>query len=999
MTLGNRGHSARGPLALVAAAGLACAVGAQPIRALPEAEASGADVRRPDSARRLLRVFTFEEPSNPYPIPDHWVRAQDDPTGGPGARRPGFPWFNQAEFDRTMFASGGTSVRLPTKGGSTSLRLNAGELPIFPDADYTVSAKVRTTGLEHARAFLVGRLLDQRLAMIPGSEVRSEPVLSPEEWTTVAIDVPGKWASAAWLQIDLELLQPEKFLPPPPEAIAQHIVNHTDISGSANFDDVTIALLPRTRFWTDEPTGVFIAPQTPTLRMLARDQGGEELRAGVRLIDVNGRTIAQRTVTLDPSARVSTWTPRVPAFGWYRAVMDIDAGQVNVSRSEVWFNYLPAPLRLTPSTVRDGDLARFGLIADDIAPEQFHQLPALVERARTRFVVVPAFDASVPLERARESFLTRAPVVERLLAQPGGGQEVTLAVGDVPAAIAGAATIDSTDALAMAALEWTAWFPYVEPALDVFGQRILRYQLGHASDVHAMKRDPRAGVENFERNIARLVPGPRIALPWRGAQALPAVERTGGPGGAGAANLAPGPLVDSLTVTLAQNAPAGAMEQLAAQWRARAASGQGAELTVVPELPDMARDGARARAVEAGRRIAEFWRIMSADGETASGSPARLALESPWRRPAPGDREDDRLHPGPALAVLSIMAERLAGRRVIAPISAAEGVHAFLIAEHAGRAGGPGAGERAVSTSSGDALVRACVVAWNESAAPEKAWVDVYPMAGGVDVVDMFGNSTRASISASDSTGVASQNTQVRVALSDAPVFIEGVDPYLAQLTASLRLTPTFIPSVVEPHEHRIEATNPWPVRITGQIQLKDAEPPARPKGPRGAPWTISPNVIDFAAAPGETVSLPVTISFGPGQLAGSKDMVILARVLADRQYPAIRAETTVTVGLTDLELVPEITLGPTPTGPDAIVTAAVTNRSARARTLRLEVASMDRPTQRSEISDLPPNQTVYKEFVFRDAARAMAGRYIRVTLGDDDSAARLSRAVLVPVP
>ncbi len=968
---------------------------AQPIRTLPRSEKPAPDIRRPESARRLLRIFSFEEPKNPYPIPDHWVRAQDDPTGGPEARRPGFPFFNQAEFDRTLAASGSTSVRLPTKGGSTSLRLSAGELPIFPDADYTVSAKVRTTDLEHARAFLTARLLDQQLLPIPGSEVRSDPILSPAAWSTVTINVPGKWASAAWLQIDLELLQPEKFLPPPPEAIAQHIVNHTDIAGAANFDDVSIALLPRTRFWTDEPTGIFIAPQKPTLQMLARDQGGEELRARVHLTDIDGRTVAQQTITLDPSARTSTWTPTVPAYGWYRAIMDIDAGDVSVSRSEVWFTYLPAPLKLTPSATRTADLARFGIIADDLSPALLHQLPPLLERARTRFVVLPAFDASAPLDRARESFQTRAPIIERLLAQPGGAQEVTLAVGDVPPPIAAAATIDSTDALAMGALEWTTWFPYIEPALDVFGQRILRYQLGHASDVHALKRDPRAGLENFERNISRLVPGPRIALPWRADHALPVVERSpttaaGNAGATGAAptNVAPGPMLDALTVALPAGFTPAAMEQLAANWRAHAGSGSPVEMTVVPELPDLTQFGPRARAVEAARRIAEFWRIMAADGDAPTTPAPRLALDSPWRPAA--DRTDDRLHPDASLAALSMMAERLAGRRVIAPIPAAEGVHAFLIAEHAGRT--------TASTSSGDALVRACVVAWNESAPAEKAWVDVYPLSGGVDVLDMFGNATRASISAASSTA-ASQNTQVRVALSDAPVFIEGVDPYLAQLTASLRLTPTFIPSIVEPHEHRIEATNPWPVRITGQLQLKEIDPPARSIAPRSAPWSISPNVIDFAAAPGETISLPVTISFGPGQLAGTKDMAILAKVLADRQYPAIRSETTVTVGLADLELVPEIQLGPSPTGPDAIILAAITNRSGHPRTLRLEVAAKDRPTQTREISDLPPNQTVSKEFVFRDAAKALAGRYIRVTVIDDDSAARLSRAVLVPVP
>ena len=44
--------------------------------------------------------------------------------------------------------------------------------------------------------------------------------------------------------------------------------------------------------------------------------------------------------------------------------------------------------------------------------------------------------------------------------------------------------------------------------LDVYGQRMLRYQIGAVGDVHAMRRDPARGATAFERAIARLVPAP-----------------------------------------------------------------------------------------------------------------------------------------------------------------------------------------------------------------------------------------------------------------------------------------------------------------------------------------------------------------------------------------------------------------------------------------------------------------------------------------------------------
>jgi hypothetical protein len=196
----------------------------------------------------------------------------------------------------------------------------------------------------------------------------------------------------------------------------------------------------------------------------------------------------------------------------------------------------------------------------------------------------------------------------------------------------------------------------------------------------------------------------------------------------------------------------------------------------------------------------------------------------------------------------------------------------------------------------------------------------------------------------------------------------------------------------------RIEMTNPWPIRITGQIQLKEPENAANPPS-RGMSWTISPNVIDFAIAPGQTTSLPLQLTFGPGQLAGVKDMVMVAKVLADRQYPSIRTTTSIEVGLPDLELIPDAQLGPSPDGPDVIITAAITNRDSRPRTLRLELAAPETPGQQLQISALPPSQTAYKRFIIRDGARLLGGKRVRITLGDEESAARLSKAAMVPKP
>src|SRR5690606_24149703 len=84
--------------------------------------------RDPGKARRIVRIFDFEEPDNPDPVPRDWFRAQETPT----RPRPGFPLYNEARFDRTGGRGGGSAVMIPIKGGSNSLRLMPGVIPVLP---------------------------------------------------------------------------------------------------------------------------------------------------------------------------------------------------------------------------------------------------------------------------------------------------------------------------------------------------------------------------------------------------------------------------------------------------------------------------------------------------------------------------------------------------------------------------------------------------------------------------------------------------------------------------------------------------------------------------------------------------------------------------------------------------------------------------------------------------------------------------------------------------
>lgn len=953
-------------------------------------------------AQRIVRMFSFDEP-HPDPVPPGWERTTLTPAGH---ERPGFPPFNRGELDYKVGLSGTTSVYLPTAGGCAAVRLRGGEAPVFADAEYAVSANIRTDRLEYARGFITARLLDQQLQVIAGSEVRSEPVLSPGTWTPASVRVPGGHASAAWLQIDLELLQPRQFAPPATDdpaaqALEQHRLYREDVRGGAWFDDVAITQIPRAEITTTSPCNIIPVGETPTLRISVRDLGGDVLKARVEVVDVRGRRVDERVLDISPDGRPVTFTPRVPEFGWYSARLEVlaaspaaisRAGEAShelfapVSTSRVQFVYLAvshteqdtpaaeisARLR-APGTIVD-DRARFGFIAERTTDSQFEDLPWIASRLGTRFLHVPIWGSETTLAGAAESLRIRRPTIETLLRN---GQSLTFSIRGVPSELARATSVPVDDPLGLAGVEASKWLTYLAPTLDIYGQRVTRYQLGGAGTDHSFWRKNLAtDAEQLEAALAKLVPGPMIALPWPADRGLPTLERPASTQIA-AVDRQSGPLVDAMTVWYPSAFPPDAIAWVMGEL-AKSPGAASREPTVVLELPNAATFGYDAVIIELMRRSVEFWKTLS-DPTNAS---ARLALDQPWMwGPSDSTARPGAVWPRPELATMAVLMDRLGGRRIVGELSNVAGVKCYILA--------------ARNTALGT-LERGALIAWNESAEPSRAIVDAAAVGSFVTVIDAQGNQTRINVAVSDGGSGSGPTPLVTLPVGPSPVFIEGIDPYLALFAASFKLEPTFMPAVVREHEHHITLSNPWPVRVTGKLQLKeDQERSMRLQRSATDEWRVSPSgIVDFDIAPGQTASVPVTLWFGAGQLAGVKDFVIIARAMADRAYPPIRLHASIEVGLTDIEMNPELQLT---SGTDVVVIATVTNKGKTPRTLRLETAARGMPGQQLQISDLPPGQTVLRRFVFPDAMSKLSGRRVVVSLSDQEEAQRLNKAVQVP--
>lgn len=917
-------------------------------------------VNRPETAGRIVRAFDFEERrTNPFPIPRFWQRAQDEPhPDDPQTRRirEGYPLWNQAYLDYTFAFAGEGSLCLPTGGGSTALRLDSGVLPIFPDTEYLISAKVRTHQLRHARARISAWFLDRHNQRIPDSIVRSDLLVADGRWRTVVLTVPGGASDAAYIQLELELLQPARFSDP---ALGRHQVWEEDFKGAAWFDDVTIAQLPRVILTTGAPANIVAHPARPVVRRLVRDLTGEQISARVTVYDVEGRVVERIAEPVMPGEGWRNWEPTLPGFGWYRATLDVLSAQQRVGSAYVDFVYVPpAPA----GRGFDPERARFGAILESIDPPLRTELRELVRLAGLGAVTIPIWDDGLTAELAPKRVLELVPVVSGLLAD---GRSVTFSLPRVPSMLAASTRVPADDPLAVFAHADDAWASVLLPYLDKFGQSVQRWQVGRVSDLRPRGRSDMAPtLTGFRHGLSRLVPGPAISIPW------PADLH---------ADLAlfSGVLPDAMVLSVPCALLPSAMPGLAESWRGFAGTGPRAPriTALVRTLPQGQFSGLDTCVDLLKRSIAL---AAAFDPDVGEDVPPALLIEQPWtvaglRRP--------QVLPRPELAAWRTLADRLSGRRIVGEFPVSPGVKCFILAPAplapAGRTG--------------------ALVAWLDPGGTGNGAIDAYLGEGPVTAVDLFGNESAV---AQRTENARDPSTAPHyLPLGDAPVFLENVDVELARFAASFHLEPGFARTSVVHNEHEILLSNPWPYAIEGRLVVVEPGGYADEAGQRDRSWKIAPRAMRFAIGAGDTVRLPISISFSPLEEAGPKDFIAEVQLESGRATGTLRLRAPLEIGLDTIRLDVAYRFGPTPTGPDLLVEAIIGNQSAAPSTF--EVSAFPPPGSglaraKASVSDLPAGESTIRRFSFRGAAAALRGQRITIGVQDITTDARINRSVVI---
>lgn len=456
-----------------------------------------------EGAQRVVGEFNFEERAfNVEPVPQHWVRLVNAP---PLRERPGFPPWNESRFDRTFARSGQNSVLLPVSGGSAALRLSGGVLAAIPGADYLVSAYVRTDGLSYARARLTARMLNDHLQPLEDSEASSELVDSPTDWSRVQVHLYGDHTDAAWIQIDLELLQPEQQ---PDRHVGARELVLEDLKGRAWFDDVSVVQLPRVQLETNSSINVVEAPQKPEIIARVRDLTGERLEIDLHVYDIDGRLEAVRTFDADPRGTAIRWSPEIEGFGWRRVTLRVLSDGREVAYDELPFIWT-AP-RVVPTPL---GADHFGVVLAPDAGSSLHAVPLFLDALGARAAHLPLWPGPATGETFDERLKLLDPALSALLNM---GTETTLILDGAPPALANELRGDIESPLDLLDIPLERWSRYLDPALVRFGQRVKRWQpIPITARPFRYDEVQPARVRAFEKMLGSLSPEPVVAIPWQ----------------------------------------------------------------------------------------------------------------------------------------------------------------------------------------------------------------------------------------------------------------------------------------------------------------------------------------------------------------------------------------------------------------------------------------------------------------------------------------------------
>lgn len=918
----------------------------------------------------MVRFFDFDERrlGNREDLPMFWVKK----TG------PGLPHYVRGRLVQGVGRSSNFSFRFDLNGGSVVYVFDPaaakaaqqsdlpGPIAVVHGATYRVQVYVKTTALEHARARLTAYFVDRDGRQLERSVRHSDLFRGhglSDDWHPLTVELHADDRAAAFLVLELGLLQPQLYAP---QHLGPRTLFNQDVTGSAWFTDLSVSQVPDLTVDVLSPGGVFRRGEAPRLALRVSDRDVSDLFLRLEVSDAEGRLVHQRSGELPPAHGESVLLheqvlelPELPA-GWYAATVGLTARGQEVAFARRTFVQLPDEGSAVPPD------PRLGITATEVGPQRWAELPAVLatlNAGRVKLAVwAEAWDVQGTAQVAFDQLL------DRVLSLKVAPSAVFSALPPEIARAAGSARLAR-----LGQLDPTVWKPRLMYLVSRHGNRMDGWQFGD-DDAAETVADPayRAAFDAVRSSVAELTAPPNLTLPWSATRE---------------------PESATPSVTLALRVPPQVMpDQLGllvtdAQRAAPSAMSRPVTLIVVP------RDGQTPRAV----RLRDlFERLVYA----AASPAARIDVRLPY------DGQD----PDELLLVLRTVYGMLSNTVYRGPLRLHDGVEAHLFQQGARgvlalwpRRSGDAAPEQ-LTLDLGGRPVR--VDAWGNrtllrpavrpaiGAAPPSSGAAATPgVAGASGLAGASGtaaSSGAGTVSPAGLSSVASDRSPfsaaaVQLPLEQMPVFVDGIDPFVALFRMSVAVDNPYLQSQFQPHVRKLTFTNPFPDFLSGTVRLK---PPAG--------WTVTPNTLSFNLNPGETWSREVQLELPMNTLAGVHPLAVSFELVGITPATVV-VPVDLQVGLEQVALQTTVVRE----GAELVVQVTVTNRGDTPISFNAFAIVPGQQRQERLIAGLGPGRSVVRRFRFPALPEAEPGagaiRVVRVGLRELDGNRLLNDEVPLP--
>ncbi len=217
-----------------------------------------------------------------------------------------------------------------------------------------------------------------------------------------------------------------------------------------------------------------------------------------------------------------------------------------------------------------------------------------------------------------------------------------------------------------------------------------------------------------------------------------------------------------------------------------------------------------------------------------------------------------------------------------------------------------------------------------------------------------------------------------RIRLYNTPVFVEGVENWLVDLWASVRLEPDSLATGTELGKHTIEIPYKGSRTLSGSLTLA---------GPES--WEINGNRMPLQLSPQRVTQLPVSIRYPHNVAAGQRQLT--AQISLSRPEYFLEVPLTLRLGLLDVDVLAMASRK----GGDIILTHTVTNRSAKMIDLRSTANVPGRERQYRPLTNVSPGDSQTVEFRF-SRGQALTGKTVNLSLRDVNDGPRVHNLQLL---